>query len=178
MEVLNEGLKGTGFAVELMGTDRTVNALWNVDGENDKMMRTLRKGTYKDLNLYYLKTPEGDPRIGGYCNYPVKSPNSTVFFQDGCVNRFDSLPGLSTSTNDTGTGKITVHETGHWLGLLHTFEGGCNVTTGGDLVDDTPYHLEPTTWSDSLCPTENRMKTCPNLPGFDPVNNYMNYKIE
>ena len=32
--------------------------------------------------------------------------------------------------------------TGHWLGLLHPFDGGCNVAEGGDHIGDTPYSAE------------------------------------
>ena len=59
------------------------------------------------------------------------------------------------------------HYLSQWLGLLHTFEGGCE---GGDGVDDTPNHASPT----DLCGSPD-LDTCPLQEGLDPIRNVMNY---
>ncbi|NQY08405.1 MAG: T9SS type A sorting domain-containing protein [Flavobacteriales bacterium] len=67
-----------------------------------------------------------------------------------------------------GANAIMTHEVGHWLGLGHTFSGGCN--GAGDNIDDTP----PCTTTTGCVVDEN---TCDegaeDLP--DNLNNYLSY---
>jgi hypothetical protein len=71
-------------------------------------------------------------------------------------------------------GKTLVHEAGHWLGLMHTFEGGCVSDVpkvSGDGVQDTPPEKAPTFG----CPARGTVDTCPQLSGADSLANYMSY---
>lgn len=165
MQVLNDNYAASGFSFTLKGTDRTYNANWARDGDELAMKRKLRKGDYKTLNLYYLSD------LGqnlGYCYFPTNaSPGSNTFIRDGCSILAASVPGGSATNYNEG--KTTTHEVGHWLGLFHTFQGGCR--GAGDEVDDTPAQASST----SGCPIGR--DSC-SAPGLDPIHNYMDYSYD
>ena len=59
---------------------------------------------------------------------------------------------------------------GHWAGLEHTFSGGCN---GGDGITDVP--AEATPFRGCSVSKNSPRDTCPDHPGIDPINNFMDY---
>jgi len=131
------------------------------------MKRQLRLGTYRTLNLYIVKNLNDDWL--GYCYFPENaSPGSTVYIMDGCSVEAATLPGGSEA--DFNLGHIATHEIGHWFGLYHTFQGGCN--GDGDYVSDTPAQAS----ASEGCPVGR--DSCPNQPGLDPIHNYMDYSYE
>lgn len=50
---LNSAYASAGFSFVNAGSDYTINAGWAADGNELAMKKALRKGTYKDLNLYF-----------------------------------------------------------------------------------------------------------------------------
>jgi hypothetical protein len=167
LAVMQKAYASMNISFRLMGTTRTVNKSWAIDGNPTAMKRALRQGSYKALNIYFEQSLGQDL---GYCYFPttVTSKND-AFYQDGCSILYSTVPGGSLTNYNLG--HTVTHEVGHWFGLFHPFEGG-NCTGPGDYVDDTPAELTPT----SGCPTSK--DSCPSQPGLDPIHNFMDYSTE
>lgn len=151
----------TGVRFRLAGITRTESPAWFRDplGHEEALKATLRRGGPETLNLYLAEPGEV---VLGYSTYPYQYAAAPVL--DGVVIDWRTLPGGTLPNFDRGmTG---VHEIGHWLGLLHTFENGCEEP--GDYVDDTP----PEGVATHGCPEGK--DTCP-APGEDPIHNFMDY---
>ena len=166
MAVLNAAFAGTPFTFNRVATTRTTNAAWYTmsPGSAAEMQAkaALRMGGAGTLNIYSANPGGG---LLGWSTFPqdyARSPRN-----DGVVILFASVPGGSAAPynlGDTGT-----HEIGHWLGLYHTFQGGCSAS--GDQVSDTSAERSAAYG----CPTGRDSCAGKKQPGVDPITNFVDY---
>jgi len=162
--VLNACYNPHNISFVRVGTDRTDNATWfdmTMGSLAERQAKSaLGQQTDRQLNFYTARIGAG---LLGWATFPSDLAGDPD--RDGVVILDTSLPGGGAAPYDQG--KTAVHEVGHWLGLFHTFEGGCQPP--GDEVDDTPFEASP-----NFGPANPARNTCAQA-GNDPTTNFMDY---
>ena len=179
-----DGLPSTGIT-------RNVSPLTEVIGDNEQDLQLkdiIRWAPTRYVNIWLVREITSlamGPSVAGY----AQLPNGHGSPEDGIVNE---ARWFGNSTDDS---KVHIHEMGHYLGLYHTFEGGCtnnNCQTDGDHVCDTPPDgtsaASPCGNFSNTCSTDDDDLSANNpfrpvaLGGLgdqdDPMEDYMDYGLQ
>ncbi len=128
------------------------------------MKRKLHRGNARTLNLYLNGGGRKGNQVLGWSRFPWQYAGAPKL--DGVSINVASVPGGA--ARGYNLGDTLIHETGHWLGLFHTFQGGCD--DPGDYVSDTAPRPSRATSADHA-------RHLPE-PGLDPVHNFMDYSLD
>ncbi|HEX8335259.1 MAG TPA: zinc metalloprotease [Pyrinomonadaceae bacterium] len=175
IKVLNDAYAGatgganTPFRFQLFSVSRTQNDQWFgavIGSRAERQMKNaLHQGTAKDLNFY---TNGMGQNLLGWATFPWDYAGDPTM--DGIVCHYQTLPGGTYSPYNLGD--TATHEAGHWLGLYHTFQGGCTLTN--DEVSDTNAQSSST----SGCPTGRDSCQIDGANRLDPIENFMDYSTD
>lgn len=148
------------------GITRTTSNAYFTDpgpGAFNDMKDALNWDPTKYLNIY------SNDAAGnlGYATFPQQDAGE---YLDGVVLLYSSVGRNAPGGGIYDQGRTGTHEVGHYLGLFHTFQGGCGTAsapyTTGDLIADTPRQQS----ANFDCPAG-----ATSCSSADPIENYMNY---
>lgn len=150
------------------GITRSANTTWFNDGGS--YWNTLAQDPNRFMNIY----TNGAGGALGYVPFlPADGGGGLVGTNgDRVVILWDSFGRNAVGGPPYDQGRTATHEVGHYLGLEHTFNGGCATATSpacysnGDLICDTNAEANPRFG----CPVG--ATSCSSV---DPIENYMDY---
>jgi hypothetical protein len=145
------------------GITYSMDDSWYLDMGN--YWDSLAWDTNRYLNIYTNAVPCCYGYVSGFPSQGIAGQTD-----DRIVVWWEAVGRNATSGWPLNMGRTTTHEVGHYLGLYHTFCGGCGSAaacdTTGDLICDTNGESSST----SGCPGSK--SSCGNP---DPIHNYMDY---
>mgnify|MGYP005850887209 CR=1 FL=1 len=192
LDLLNQAFVETPFRFAWNNVYRLMphpQATWNALQHRD-WIATQQSNQSDDRTLHVYVAHQLapiDPNGGilfGFSTFPAAQTAG-----DGVYLRYDVVTGGGWPVKNMDLGYWLIHEVGHWLGLLHSFQTYLNQPAEkydcqpnevglGDFVSDTPLQRGPSVNQDCkayLGEDAPVLDTCPNLPGPDALFNFMNY---
>ncbi len=162
IDVLDAAYAGFDFTLEAVDEVYAPDWFERCFQLNRRIKRELAVSPATTLNIYTCVPHYGPYLLLGFSTFPWSYDEDDS--RHGVVMLYSSVPGGDAAPYDEGD--TATHEIGHYLGLYHTFQGGCEPP--GDEVDDTPYEATAAFY----CPIGR--DTCPD-EGLDPIHNFMDY---
>ena len=167
MTILNADYKSTNISwvlkniTHIEDEDAFTN-VWPGSEREKEIKGRYHKGDSTALNIFTAQFNSTTKSLG-FASLPSTYLRDPI--SDGLLIRHSTLPGGDQENYNHG--RTTVHEAGHWLGLYHTFEGGCE-GVGDNIMDTAPEASESVG-----CPVGR--KSCPDSKLEDPIHNFMDY---
>ena len=165
IDVLDAAYNGFDFTLEAVNEVFAPDWFERCFQLDKRIKRALAVSPATTLNIYTCVPQYGRYLLLGFSSFPWSYDEDD--YRHGVVMLHSSVPGGGSSPYDEGD--TATHEIGHYLGLYHTFQGGCEPP--GDSVDDTPYEATAA----FSCPIGR--DTCPQ-EGLDPIHNFMDYTYD
>lgn len=152
------------------GINRVYSNLTFDARDNVKSLPGVQWDYRKYLNIYVVSTIQNTSGTAGTILGFAVFPWSTSSTRDGIVIRADRVGTIGTAVSG-GAGRTMTHEIGHWLGLMHPFQGGCS-NTNDQVADTPPVALN---FSNANCPSNGNSCSNDSPNEIDLWENYMDY---